>query len=190
MRRFFTIASSPTEKEIHVAVKVPQQSSSFKQGLLTLQKGDSIIASQLSGDFILPQDSTQKLVFIAGGIGITPFRSMLQYLIDMQEKRDIILFYANNAPIDFVYQDVFTEAEKKIGLKTHYVISNKDEIPTTWPGLSGHITGAMLKEHVVDYKTRIFYLSGPNTMVDSYKTVLQSIGVVRRNIITDYFPGY
>ena len=82
MRRYFTIASSPTEDNVRMGVKFYPNSSSFKKSLLFLNPGDKIVASQLAGDFVLPKDKNKKLVFIAGGIGITPFRSMIKYLLD------------------------------------------------------------------------------------------------------------
>lgn len=190
VRRFFTIASSPTESDIRVGVKIPEQSSSYKQKLLELEVKDTIVASQLSGDFVLPENQAQKLVFIAGGIGITPYRSMIKYLLDRNEKRDIILFYANSNYHDFVYKNIFEKAEKKLGFKIHFVITDTQEIPARWNDLSGHITDDMIKKEVSDYDTRTFYISGPNAMVEAYKTLLLSMGVKRKNIIFDYFPGY
>ncbi|MCX6799640.1 MAG: RnfABCDGE type electron transport complex subunit D [Candidatus Falkowbacteria bacterium] len=78
-RRYFTLASSPTETELKISVKFYLKSSSFKNKLLSLNAGDLIIASECAGDFTLPLDKNKKLVFMAGGIGITPFRSMLKY---------------------------------------------------------------------------------------------------------------
>jgi hypothetical protein len=99
-RRYFTIASSPTEKEIHLGVKFYPEPSSFKNKLLALQIGDEIVAGQRSGDFVLPKNHQKELVFIAGGIGITPFRSMIKYLIDTNEKRNITLLYSNKKVTD------------------------------------------------------------------------------------------
>src|SRR5690606_33578640 len=94
-RRYFTIASSPTEEDVRLGVKMAaERSSKFKTTLVDMKEGDSLVAGQLSGDFVLPKDKNKKLVFIAGGIGVTPFRSMIQYLLTNREKRDIVLFYA------------------------------------------------------------------------------------------------
>jgi hypothetical protein len=117
MRRYFTVASSPTEKEIIMGVKFYNKPSSYKQSLMSLEKGWVIVASQLAGDFILPEDKNKKLVFIAGGIGITPFRSMIKYLADKNEKRDIVVFYSNNSVQDIAYKEIFNLAQKKLALK-------------------------------------------------------------------------
>ena len=91
-RRYFTIASSPTEQDIRMGIRFYPEGSSFKKELISLKRGDIVVASQLAGEFVLPKNKKKKLVFIAGGIGITPFRSMIKYLIDKKEKRDIVLF--------------------------------------------------------------------------------------------------
>lgn len=187
VRRYFTIASSPTEENILLGIKIDVTSSStFKKSLLRLTPGSKIYAGQLSGDFVLPKDRSKKLVFIAGGIGITPFRSIIKNLVDKKENRDIVLFYASSDPLEFVFKDVF-EKGSELGLKTVYVCSHP---PSDWKGKVGRIDGKLVKEEVSDYKSRIYFLSGPNSMVESYKKMLFDLKIPRSNIVTDYFPGY
>ncbi len=188
-RRYFTIASSPTEKDVHLGVRIQNDGSSFKKLLADMKPGDSIIGSQVAGEFVLPEDSSRKLVFIAGGIGITPFRSMIKYLVDTNQKRDIVLFYSCAAPDDFAYQDIFAEAEKKIGLKVIYLVSEiKPEFK--WSGKVGHITDTMVRAEVTQYQDRLFYLSGPNAMVEAYAQLLHQLKIPSAQIIKDYFPGF
>ena len=189
-RRYFTIASSPTEEDIKLGIKVaPQGSSSFKSRLLSLKKEDVLVASQLSGDFVLPNDISKKLVFIAGGIGVTPFRSMLKYILDTGEKRDIAFFYSCVDEKEFVYRDIFQSLVEKIGLKMVYVVTGKD-VSESWKGERGYLNSDLLKKYVPDYLDRTFYLSGPMVMVDSYKKLLHTMGVSGKQIVTDYFPGF
>lgn len=188
-RRYFTIASSPTEKNIHLGVKIPTQSSSFKNALLNLKPGQEMLAGQLSGDFILPEDPNIPVVTIAGGIGITPFRSMAKYMTDKKIKRDTILFYASSDPAEFVYGDIFEHA-KPFGLKTINILSGSKTIPEDWKGKVGFIDKQLIEAEVPNYKQRLYFLSGPNVMVNAYKKLLLSMGISRRNIVTDYFPGY
>ena len=75
-------------------------------------------------------------------------------------------------------------------MKTVYVLGGSQNIPKDWTGKTGYITGEMIMSETPDYVSRIFYISGPNAMVDSYKKVLQSIGIDSSHIITDYFPGF
>ncbi|MCX6782572.1 MAG: FAD-binding oxidoreductase [Candidatus Levybacteria bacterium] len=180
-RRYFTLASSPTEEDtIRIGVKFYPNGSSWKKSLLAMQTGDEIVASQLSGEFTLPKDQSKKLVFIAGGIGITPFRSIIKYLMDRKESRVITLIYSVKTETDAVYMDLFNQASREIGLKSIVNVSDR----------TGFITGEMVTKEVPDYKERIFYLSGPHRMIDGFKKTLSDLGVLSNQIKTDYFPGY
>ncbi len=187
-RRYFTIASSPTEKEIHLGVKIPPKPSIFKQGLLDMKVGDTMLAGQLAGDFTLPK-TNKPIVCIAGGIGITPFRSMVKEIIDTQKQTDFTLLYASSDPAEFVYRDVFDSAVN-FGVKTAYILSGAKEVPSSWNGPVGYITADMVKQNVKNYDKALYYISGPNVMVENYKKMLTGIGISRLSIVTDYFPGY
>lgn len=190
-RRYFTIASSPTEQTVKLGVKaVLAHTSAFKQRLLALGPQETIVAGQLSGDFVLPDDAQKKLVFIAGGIGVTPFRSMVKYLLDKKEKRDIVFFYACSTVEEFVYQEVFDRAVHELGIRVVYVLTRSEQVPKGWKGETGHLTEAMLKKYVTDHSERTYYLSGPNAMVESDKKLLHTVGISWQRIVTDYFPGF
>lgn len=189
-RRYFTIASSPTEKEIIMGVKFYNPSSSFKKALLEMKKGDTLLAGQLAGDFTLPKNPLEKSVFIAGGIGITPFRSMIKYLIDTNQKRDITLFFSNKTTDEIVYKDIFDEASKKIGLKVVYTLSDTTKVPKNWSGQIGMIDSQMITKQVPDFKDRTFYISGPHGMVTAFENTLSSMGISKSKIKTDFFPGF
>lgn len=179
-RRYFTLASSPTENNVRLGVRFSEKSSAFKKELLTLDPGSEIIASSLSGEFTLPKDATQKLVFIAGGIGVTPFRSIIKYLLDKNEQRDIIVFYSVKTQSDAVYLDVFKQAEQMLGIKIILVVTD----------LQGFITKEMIGREVPDVSSRKFYLSGPHVMVSAFEKSLSELGLPKSQIKTDYFPGY
>jgi ferredoxin-NADP reductase/Na+-translocating ferredoxin:NAD+ oxidoreductase RnfD subunit len=183
-RRTFTIASSPTENDIRLGIKTYEPSSQFKQALLQMKPGYVMTAGQLAGDFTLPKDPAEKLVFIAGGIGVTPFRSMLKYLNDCSQKRDIVLFYSVAAADQIAYRDILESSATVV-----YVLGSK-EIPKNWHGETGFITPEMINKYVPDYADRRFYISGPPVMVDNYRRLLRTQGVLRRNIVTDHFSGY
>lgn len=189
-RRYFTIASSPTEDEVKLGVKFSSPPSFFKKMLLNATLDVPLLAGQLSGDFVLPNDSSKKLVFIAGGIGVTPFRSMVQYMLDRNEKREVILFYVNKEEPEIAYKDLFDKASKELGIRVIYILSDEMNIPSNWNGEKGRITTDMLKKYVPDFHDRTFYLSGPNAMVQNYKKLLREIGIMSQRIVTDYFPGF
>lgn len=184
-RRFFTISSSPTEDYIKIGLKISDNGSKFKKKLSNLIKDEKIYANSLSGDFII-SERHKKYVFLAGGIGVTPFRSIIKNAVDKNEKLDAYLFYACSKEGEFVYKDLFESAEK-LGLKVFYVCSHPSK---KWIGIKGKVNSKMIKSEVKDYKDRNYYLSGPNVMVNSYKKQLKSLGIAQNKIKTDYFSGY
>ncbi len=188
-RRYFTLASAPTERDIRLGVKFYQHSSSFKQSMLEMKPDTEIVAAQLAGDFTLPDDPNKKLVFIAGGIGITPYRSMIKYLLDTHQRRDITVFYANKTMNDIVYAEVLDKAKHELGVKTVYMCTDVSRTPMTWNGRIGYLSAGVIREEVPDYKHAIFYISGPNAMVASVKETLLKMGLHRSQIKTDFFSG-
>ena len=188
-RRYFTIASSPTEENIILGTKFYPNPSTFKQKLLSLELGDKMIASQLSGEFNMPADKNKKMVFIAGGIGVTPFRSMAQYMLDKGEKRDITFFYSNKTIGDAAYKNIFDSAED-LGWKNIYVV-NETGGGFIAPNMrAGFITKEMIVNEVPDYKERMFYISGTHGMVSIFEAHLKSLGIPNSQIKTDFFPGF
>lgn len=188
-RRYFTLASSPTEDDVKLGVKYYKDSSTYKVDLLKINKNDTIIASQLSGDFVMPKDKNRKLVFIAGGIGITPFRSMIKYLLDIGEKRDITLFYSNRKVEDIAYFDMLSEAEQKLGLKVVYAITDPDPLNSLSGCVNGFIDKNIILQNVTDCKNNLYYISGPHSMVSTFENSLRELGVPSKNIKVDFFPG-
>ena len=189
-RRYFTLSSSPTEKNLKVGVKFYDEGSSFKAALIDIDQNTSIVASQLAGDFVMPKDSTQKLVFIAGGIGITPFRSMIKYLMDTNQRRDIVLIYSAGSEQDFAYRDVFEPARQAIGLKTYYVITRRTAKISHPYTNRGVVNDSLIQTLVPDLNQRLFYISGTHNMVESLQETLQQLDVRHGNIKIDFFPGY
>jgi ferredoxin-NADP reductase/Na+-translocating ferredoxin:NAD+ oxidoreductase RnfD subunit len=187
-RRSFTIASSPTESEIHLGVKFYQPSSTFKLRLQRMKEGEVLLAGNVSGDFTLPANTAEKLLFVAGGIGITPFRSMLKNLIDTGEKRDIVLLYSVSDPEEVAYSGIF-ETATRFGIRIEVFVS--DEVKAKgWKGQKGFITEEAIRQHVPDYQGRTTYLSGPSSFVDRYRSLLFRMGVARSHVKTDHFSGY
>ncbi len=188
-RRYFTLASSPTEDNIRIGVKFEQPGSSFKKTMLEMDGHDQIVVSQLAGDFTLPKDQG-KYVFIAGGIGITPYRSMIKYLIDTRQKKDIILLYTNRKKEEIVYKDIFDQVQKELGIKVIYALTDLESIPADWQGRKGRIDRNLIEEEIPDYKERIFYISGSLGLITGFKQTLKNMGVAEGQIKTDFFPGF
>ncbi len=174
-RRSFSLASSPTETSVRIGVKIPTPSSSYKQALLQLKPGQSLYASHVVGDFTLPQNLSVKYVFIAGGIGVTPFRSIIKYLLDSHPEhlKNIIVVYITHDAEKAAYLDILREAGQH-GL---------EHIPA-----DSTITAAQFSTLIPDLTQRTAYISGPSTMVEHYKTIMKQAGVGK--IQTDHFSGY
>lgn len=189
-RRYLTIASSPTEATLNLGVKFYPKGSSYKKALATLGGTTPLVGAQLAGDFTLPKNPQEKCVFMAGGIGITPFRSMIKYLVDMKEPRPIILFYANKIVSEIAYIDVFEQARKQLGIKTVYTLTDINTVPKGWLGETGRVDSLMIQREVPDYKERVYYLSGPHAMVTGYEKTLQEMGIKNNQIKKDFFPGF
>jgi len=175
-RRYLTVSAAPTEPGLMFTVKEPQNPSAFKRRLASLAPGEKVLVSRVAGSFTLPKDNNKKLAFLAGGVGITPFRSMLKSLMDKNEKRDITLLYSANSPDELSYKNLLQKAAA-FGFNIDYVTQ-------------GHIDSPKIQSKIRDYKQRTFYISGPYGFVNAAEASLLQLGVGYDNIITDYFPGY
>ena len=154
-----------------------------------MQEQDEIVAMSVAGEFTLPQDDgSTPCVFIAGGIGVTPFRSMIQYMLDKKLSRPITLLYSNKTADDIAFKSVFDEAALAGWLKAVYTIT--ESAPYGWKGKIGYVTADMIREAVPQYKESLFYISGPKPMVGAFQKMLDEMGVPSDHIKTDFFPGY
>lgn len=203
-RRYFTVASSPNSDLISLAVRIEgphgESGSTFKKDLVSLKEGDKMMMSRMAGNFTLPKVSTasnkQTLVFIAGGIGVTPFKSMIDFLAEQKRKTgtcpygNLVMLYAANTEKDFAYIDEFEKAKNELGMKIIYIPSKKSSDQVVWSGYIGYLNETILKTEIPHLETALFYLSGPQAMVVNYKHLIQSIGIGSGQIKTDYFPGF
>ncbi len=187
-RRYFTIASAPSESEVHLGVRIDRaHSSAFKQQLIGMQVGETLVASHVAGEFLLPTSEAEKMVWVAGGIGVTPFRSMIRELVQTNRARDVIMFYCINSEQDAAYREEFEDVCGRAGVKMHLVVAKPSE---SWKGLTGFLTKEIIAEHVPDYKDRTFFFSGPPMMVQNYAKLVRTMRVPKKQIKTDYFPGF
>jgi ferredoxin-NADP reductase/Na+-translocating ferredoxin:NAD+ oxidoreductase RnfD subunit len=185
IRRTFSITSSPQDEYVRLGITTSNLGSTFKQKLLKVKKNTLLRVTQIGGDFTVPK-SKEPLLFIAGGIGITPFRSVIDDLIKQEEHRDIVLLHGLRSEDFFIYQETIQAAEKH-GLIYIPVVTNATP---EWKGQAGIINSQTIQENVPDYANRRVYISGPSLMVDSIRSQLLKSGVKRRNIVKDYFSGY
>jgi ferredoxin-NADP reductase/Na+-translocating ferredoxin:NAD+ oxidoreductase RnfD subunit len=189
IRRYLTIASSPADRLVRVGVRFSPESSTFKKRLLGMKRDDKLFAGHLAGNFVLPHDPKEKLVFVAGGIGVTPFASMIRDLLSRRESRPITVLFGNLTDSDIAYKELLEQADKKLGIRTVHVLSDVGSLPVDGTGRTGFIDERVIREEVPDYKERTFYISGPPLMVKSCRKALNRLGVRGSRIRTDYFPG-
>ena len=176
--RWFTIASAPFEHQVMITTRFTgDRGSTFKKTLKELKVGDTIEVSDLDGDFILG-DAQAECVFIAGGIGITPFRSILKQAEHEGKQPRVTLLYANRQTVA-AYKDEFDAmAKRNPNLKIHYLFHPQ------------RLDETSIKERVPDLKKPLFYISGPEPMVESLGKLLKQLGVPEDHIKQDWFPGY
>jgi len=184
IKHWFTLSSSPIEKLISITTKFyGSKSSSFKKTMFGLKPGARIKIVEPMGDFVLPKDITIPLVFVAGGIGITPFRSMVKWLADRNERRGIIALLATNNPKDFIFVDLF----KKYGVNLVQMISQSEP---NWNGEVGRLSAEKILELTGKLEGQRIYVSGPEPMVETLEIDLINNGVDKSQLVFDYFPNY
>lgn len=185
VKRWFTLSSSPTDELVSITTRYAgdEASSTFKKALFALQPGAGVELAEAMGDFVLPKLMQTPLVFVAGGIGLTPFHSMFEWMASTGEKRDIRFLYAVNTEDDIVFQDTFDKA----GVHATIVVSNPSE---SWGGLRGRLDAEMILGLEKPTDDTLIYMSGPEQMVEALEKDLQAKGIDKRQLVGDFFPGY
>lgn len=183
-KHWFSLSSSPTEELVAITTKFPaERMSTYKQTLMKLQPGDEVLMSDLMGDFVLPKDVEIPLVFIAGGIGVTPMRSMIKWLHDTQQHRTIHLLYGANSIEEVAFRDDYAA----YGLPVTIFLSQP---PSKWAGETGRITAQKTLELAPDVDGKLYFVSGPEAMVEALIKELAESGVDKHRLVGDYFPNY
>lgn len=184
-KRWFTLSSSPTDVPlVSITTKFTEaKGSTFKQALRSLKPGGEVLLSDPMGDFVLPKDHYIPLVFVAGGIGITPFHSIVKYLHDTKQQRNITFLYSVHTEHEMVFQELF----EHYGLKRIIVVDTPEG---TWDGPSGKLSGKRILELAKPAEDALIYISGPETMVEALDTQLNSLGIAKDRLVGDFFPGY
>lgn len=175
--RFFSIAAPPFEGTIRITTKFASDGSSFKKYLSKMNASDTIEATGPNGSFTL-EDPNKEYVFIAGGIGITPFRSIILDLNSKNLPINITLLYANRVENPVYAEELEEIAKNNPNFKIHYFIGDKK------------IDEQAIKELIPDLQKPIFYISGPEPMVQAFEKMLASMSIPDEHIKRDYFPGY
>ena len=188
--RFFSIASSPSEKQF-LMITVRIRDSDFKQTLLNLKEGTKIQIALPYGSFTLKPEETIPHVFLAGGIGITPFRSMIRYAADTHLTIPITLLTSSSIVEDIVFQKELKEIEAKNSwFRLIETITQPENSKLTWSGNIGRIDENYIKRYVPDFGSAIFYIAGPPAMVDAMDNLLKLLRIEVTKIRKEKFTGY
>ena len=115
---------------------------------------------------------------------------MVGWMLDKNEVRDVALLYSAKTLSELAYTDLFNEAHNILGMKTVATLTDLDHLPADWQGHRGYIDAGLIASEVPDYNERLFFISGPHSLVSGASKVLRNMGVDSRNIKTDYFPGF
>lgn len=188
--RCLTLSSSPSESFLMFTTKI--RDSPFKQKLNSMSSGNDLNVKPPSGKFTFPADKTKEIVFISGGIGVTPFRSMLKYSVDMNLATNILMFDSNKSPDKILFKDEFEQWEK-INKNLKIVHTLTDTIPENWKEETGRIDEKMLRKYLSQGKidNSIFFICGPPQMVKALNNVLEGdLKVRKENIMVENFTGY
>lgn len=183
--RYFTISASPTEENIAITTKVIK--SSFKKTFGSLKVGAKVKIRGPWGDISLDEKDKTPRVFLAGGIGITPARSMMIYARDNNLDIPITLFVSFSREEEVIFYDELTGLKNK-KLKAIYMISHPEG--SKWKGETGRLDGEKITKYVPDVKNSIFYLTGPLAFVEAIEKLVRSLKVPKKNIVAEEFPGY
>ena len=177
IKHWFTLSSSPTDPLLSITTKyASEKSSTFKRILFNLKIGDEIQMSDPMGDFVLPKDKTIPLVFVAGGIGITPFHSIVKWLLDTGEKRKIQVILAAHAAEDLLFVDLF----RQYGVEPVLAVDTDGR----------RLSGRFILDTIGKPGNKLIYVSGPEPMVETLNADLEKLGAAKNQLIGDFFPGY
>jgi ferredoxin-NADP reductase/nitrite reductase/ring-hydroxylating ferredoxin subunit len=203
--RHFTISSSPTENFIMFSTRI--RDSPYKKRLSNLEVGTKVKVRGPEGQFVLHQDYSKPAVFLSGGIGVTPFRTMIKYATDKQLPVKIVMFDSNRNVNNILFKREFDEwANINKNLKIIYTVSEREEedrheqpsSPSTakrndWRGEYGRIDKAMILKYV-DARVldnSIFYICGPPSMLKAMQALLQEqLEIPKERIKVEEFTGY
>ena len=187
--RTFSIASAPFEDQLMFATRM--RDTAFKRSLKKVSLGTVVKMDSAMGSFTLHKNSAKPAVFLAGGIGITPFSSIVRQADHDRAPHRLYLFYSNRLPEEAPFVEALQNLEKTN--PQFRLIATMTDMPRakkTWNGETGRINQEMLSKYLNDLRGPIYYIAGPPAMVSATRRMLVECGVDEDDIRTDEFAGY
>jgi len=185
-RRHISVVTSPTERGV-LGLCTRLRDTAFKRSLAELELGDEVEVEEPKGDFLLPEDTDRRYVFVAGGIGITVFRCMLRYIADKRLPYDVTLVYSNRDRESTAFLDELQELEQTLP-DLRLVVTMTDD--PGWAGENRRIDETMLRDHLGELEQYTYLVAGPPPMVEGVATSLQEAGVAEDRLMPARFSGY
>lgn len=186
LRRHISLVTSPTERGV-VGLATRLRDSAFKRTLASLRVGDAVEVEEPKGSFLLPEDTAAEYVFVAGGIGITVFRSMLRYVADTGAPYRVTLVYSNRDRESAAFLDELEQLERRIpGLRV--VLTMTDD--PGWEGETRHLDADVLGELAGGLEGKTFLVAGPPAMAEAVADSLRAAGLPEERVLADRFSGY
>lgn len=184
--RHFSIVNSPNQKTIiEMATRISD--SAFKKSLDEASIESEVEIGMIGGSFILPKSVEKPLIFISGGIGITPFMSMLKFINEGKLLYKIILIYSNrNKESTAFFEELNNVFKENQNLKVIFTMTDNNE----WQGEKRIIDGQFIKDYVSDLENSVFMTAGPPKMVEAIVKILKDLGIKSKNIVSENFTGY
>lgn len=187
--RAYSIASAPSEENITIATRM--RDSAFKRTLKNVEAGLEVEMAGPFGSFTLHQKENRPAVMLVGGIGITPFWSIIKDATEKKLPHKIFLFYSNRRPEDTVFLDELkkmqTENENFVFIPT---MTSMEKSTQSWEGETGYINREMIEKYVADRNDAVYYSAGPQAMVAAMRKLLAEMGISDDDIRTEEFTGY
>ena len=185
-RRKFSLVNSPTDNQ-HIVIATRMRESPYKQRLSQLEYGSKVEFQPPKGDLILPKSSPSQLVFIAGGIGITPFMSMIHYIEDTNLSWPILLFFFNQTQTSTPYLSELEAVSHR--LNSFQLVTSITRDPQ-WQGEHRKFTATLLNNYLPNIILPLYYVVGTPQMVEQVRQTLIEAGVNFDHIKTEDFTGY
>lgn len=187
--RTFSITAAPSDPELAIATRM--RDTAFKRTLGGLSEGSEISLDGPFGSFTLHENASRPAAFLAGGIGITPFRSMIRDAAARGLPHELYLFYSNRRPEDSAFlAELASHAKAHPQFHLVATMTDMEKSAQPWDGEQDYIDAAMLARHVPRSAAPVYYLAGPPAMVTALREMLKSAGISGDDIRFEDFAGY
>lgn len=185
--RHFSVVNSPGEKNVITMATRIREESGFKKTLNELPLGSPVEIGAVTGDFVLPKNYSKPLVFVAGGIGVTPFMSMLRYFDEEKLPYDITLIYSNRDQGSTAFLEELNERKSRNKNLKLILTMTQD---SAWKGDNRRIDSQFIASKIPDFLNKTFYISGPPVFNEAVGKALKELKIENKNILVENFSGY